>query len=77
MNSREIAYRRLHHQRLRGTPWRIPEDAVRGLVAVHAPAFAYARWSVAQRRGSSRRTPFWPRGRPKPGRSTPTRRWSS
>jgi len=49
MDRRDILRRRLHNQRLRGTPGETPERVVRELAAMQAQEHAYAKWSVAQR----------------------------
>jgi hypothetical protein len=49
VDSQSIAYRRLHNQRLWGSPLETPEGVIRWLAAMQSQEFAYARWSVAQR----------------------------
>jgi hypothetical protein len=49
VDSRRIAYQRLHNQNLWGTPLETPEGVVRWLTAMQSQEFAYAKWSVAQR----------------------------
>lgn len=45
----DIAYQRLHHQRLVGTPFQKPEDVVRWQGAVQAQDYAGATWALGLR----------------------------
>lgn len=45
----DIAYRRLHHQRLEGRPLAAPVEVVRWLGAVQAQDYGPAKWSVGER----------------------------
>lgn len=49
MNPIEVAYRRLHNQRLEGEPLPSPVDVVRWLGAVQAQDYGPARWSLGER----------------------------
>jgi hypothetical protein len=49
MDGREIAYRRLHGQRLVGPPLPDPVAVVRHLGAMQAQEYAVAKWAVGQR----------------------------
>ena len=45
----DIAALRMHNQRLVGTPFTLPEDAVQRLVAVQSQDYPAAKWGIAQR----------------------------
>ena len=49
MSHADIARQRLRAQRLTGTPFDQPVDAIRGLVAVQAQDYHGAKWALAQR----------------------------
>lgn len=49
MASNGIAQRRMHNQRLWGSPFETPEQVIRWLGACQAQEFLVAKWSVAQR----------------------------
>lgn len=49
MNPIDIAYRRLHNQRLEGEPLASPVEVVRWLGAVQAQDYGPARWSLGER----------------------------
>jgi hypothetical protein len=49
MNPIDIAYRRLHNQRLEGEPLASPVDVVRWLGAVQAQDYGSAKWSLGER----------------------------
>jgi hypothetical protein len=51
MGDLEILSRRLHNQRVAGTPFERPEDVVRWLGGVQSQDYPGARWSVGQRTG--------------------------
>ena len=49
MNPIDVAYRRLHNQRLEGEPLASPVDVVRWLGAVQAQDYGPAKWSLGER----------------------------
>jgi hypothetical protein len=49
VDSRDIARRRMHSQRLWGTPFERPDEVVEWMAAVQSQDFPVAKWSVAQR----------------------------
>jgi hypothetical protein len=54
MNAARIARARMLNQRLWGTPFGTPEDALGWLGAMQAQEFPFAKWGVAQRTKSAR-----------------------
>ena len=49
MNPIDVAYRRLHNQRLEGEPSTAPRDVVRWLGAVQSQDYGPAKWSLGER----------------------------
>src|SRR4051812_24483094 len=49
MQSRDVAYWRMHTLRLSGAPFQAPQDVVRWLGAVQSQDYGPAKWSLGQR----------------------------